>query len=144
MIKLSLIKTMFLFSTLAGQALWKKCLLREGKEKCQHYPALGPIHLLEWRKLEQLSVLQKHAFSSTSLCRPYLTSPLTSFQCTVLQTLNLCLWNKDWINEQTYAVSPDRKLSNITVFTTRETFDCTVQVQQWNKHSVDAESCRSG
>lgn len=86
---------MFLFSTLAQQALWKKCLLREEKEKCQHYPTLGPLHLLEWRKLEQLSVLQKHALSSTSLCWPYLTSPPTSFQHTVLQTLNLCLWNKE-------------------------------------------------
>lgn len=119
---------MFLFSALAGQSLWRKWLLREGKEKSQCYATLGPLHLLEWRELEELCVLQKHALCTPGLHWPCLISPLTCFQRTVLQTLNLC--NKEWFSEQAYAERPDRNALNIAVFTTRETFDPIVQVQQ--------------
>jgi len=78
----------------------------------------------------------------TLLHWPYLTSPLKCFQHTVLQDLNLC--SEEWFSVQAYAESPDRTSPNITVFTTRENFGPMIQVQQWNKHSVAAESYLSG
>lgn len=89
--------------------------------------------------LEEMCTLLHWPLLALSHLSPYVFSA-----CCSPDLYNMCLWNKEWISEQTYAVSPDRKLSNITVFTTRETFDCMVQVQQWNKLPVVAESCRSG
>lgn len=97
---------MFLFSTLAGEALWRKWLLRQREKKSQCYAILGLFHLLEQRELEELCILQKHELCSTGLLWPCLTSPLTCFQHTVLTALNLC--NKELFGLQTYAQNPDK------------------------------------
>ena len=119
---------MLLFSTLAGQALWTKWLLREGKEKSQHYTTLGPLHLLEWRELGKLCVLQKRALCSTGLRWPYLTPPQHVFSILFSRPLTCAM--RSGLVYRLMQKAQTETPSNIMVFTTRETFGPMVQVQQ--------------